>query len=185
MKSILNGTIISDYKQDTSIVFIDMSIYNSTLPITDCTLQIITPYNINFKPINYNSNSITIITTKDINNSIDINQIPCGLYKIKQSICPNDKLFYEFWYVHVGGIKQKIAKLYCANKIKEALILSQKIDTLEALCYCRDDNSEKKILAMLNSIDCNIDSCTNQQPMSKLIIPKTCSCKKSNCLICN
>jgi len=187
MKSTLNGLIISDYKQDNSLVFIDMSVYNPILPIDEATLTITTPYSINPIPIFYNVKGNTIITTITLERDTTMSQIPCGLYKFKQSICPHDKLYNEFWYVHVGGAKQKVAKLYCKNKIKEAIELDSKLNALEALTYCKD---ESKILALLEDIDCCTTTCKTNVPMNKIVIPKNCNCltgtcNKPTCSTCN
>lgn len=182
MKSSLNGLILSDYKQDNSLVFIDMSIYNTLLPIDEPTLTITTPYSISPIPIFYNTKGNTVITTITLQRDTTISQIPCGLYKFKQTICPHDKLFNEFWYVHVGATKQKVATLYCKNKIKEAIELDSKLNALEAFTYCKD---EKKILALLEDIDCCTTTCKTTLPMNKLIIPNICGCNKITCSNCN
>jgi hypothetical protein len=186
MKTQLNGLIVSNYKQDTSLVFIDMSIYNSMLPIDEPSLTVITPYNKNPISLHYIAKGNTLITTISLNQSSSIEQIPCGLYKFKQSICPHDKLFYNFWYVHLGNIKQKIAKLYCENKLEDAIKLSEKVDAVEALTFCISEESERKILGILETLDCSTDKCTSDLPMNKIIsIPSSCGCKKTSCTTCN
>lgn len=185
MKSNLNGIILSNYKQDDSLVFVDMSIYNPMLPIDEPSLTINTPYSTIPISLFYNAKGNTLITTIDLNISDTIEQIPCGLYKIKQSICPHDKLFHKFWYVHLGGVKQKIAKLYCENKGEEAIILHNKVEAIEALTYCMTEDSEKRILAILDTLDCSKEVCQNNQPMNKIISIPSCDCKKSTCSTCN
>ena len=173
MKSIIQGKIISDYKLNRSIVFIDMSIYNTQLPIDEHSLNINTPYAINTISIFYIPNNITNITSVELQLSNNIESLPCGLYKIKQSICPHNKLFYEFWYVHLDSIKQDIARLYCENKTEEAFNLSVKVDTLEALTYCRGEDSERRILAILDTLNCSKSVCTSS-PMKKIINLNNC-----------
>lgn len=173
MKSIIQGKIISDYKVNNMLVFLDMSIYNTQLPIDEPSLTIFTPFSLNPIALPYYPNILTNITTIDLQLSDKVESLPCGLYKIKQSICPHNKLFYEFWYVHLDSIKQRIAKLYCENKVEEAFDLSVTVDTLEALTYCRSEDSERRILAILDTLDCNKESCKSL-PMRKIININNC-----------
>jgi hypothetical protein len=179
VKSTIQGTIISDFKVDTSMVFVDLSLYNDLLPITEPTLSVIPPYSENPIQLFYNAKGNTVITSITLDRSDKLEHIPCGLYKFTQSICPNDKLKYSFWYVHLGLVKQKIAKLYCEGNVKDAHDLSDKVDALEALSYCMSEDAEKRILAILDTLNCVEEKCVNKQPMKKFMdMPVKCGNKK-------
>ena len=171
MKSNINGIILSDYKQDNALVFVDMSFYNAQVSILKPTLSITKPYFTFPIEILYNPKGNTSISTIDLGLSKTQDQIPCGLYKITQSICPAEKMFNTFFYVHLGSVKRTVANLRCQNKIAEAILLDDKIRTLEALTYCKD---EKKILTILKTIDCIQSDCQpiiNVQPLMDVTKP--------------
>lgn len=185
MRTDLNGVIVSNYKKDNSIVFIDLSNYNSLLPIDDPALSITPPYVSNPIPISYNVNGNTTITAISLGMSKELVSLPCGLYKFKQSICPHDKLIHEFWYVHVDSIKRKIAKLYCDNKINEAKDLDSKLVALDALSMCMDCDSEKRINIILDSLETSCEDTGYIQPKNKILPLDTsfkCGCRnKCSC----
>lgn len=188
MKTDLNGVIVSNYKKDNSIVFIDLSVYNDMLPVDEPSLLVTPPFLQYPIPLNYNSNGNTIITAVDLDISNNLVSLPCGIYKFKQSICPHVYLFHEFWYVHVDSIKRKIAKLYCDGKINEAKEIDSKLIAIDALSMCMDCDAEKKINIILDSLDCSIVNCNYQQPKNKILKLElnSESCNKCNkCNKCN
>jgi len=154
MKTKLGGTIISDYKVNEQLVFIDMSVYNTMLPIEEPALGIIVPYALEPVVVEFTPKNITLIDTKALGLSTTIEEIPCGLYKFTQTICPSDKLRYEFWYVHTAAFERKAAELYCEGKYDEAQNIVAKVDALKGLVYCMTKESESKIKAIIESIDC-------------------------------
>ena len=184
MRSIVQGTVVSDYKVGTSMVFIDLSIYNDMIPIEEPTLSVTPPYSENPIELYYIPKGNTVITSISLNRSDTMEELPCGLYKISQSICPHDKLNYNFWYVHTGLVKREVAKLYCDGRFKEAKSISDKLEALEALSYCMTEDSEKKIKTILNTLDCYQKDCSYTPPMKKFIdIPNSCrkNCTCSKC----
>ena len=184
-RSIIQGKILSDFKSDTSLVFVDFSIYNKQIAIQEPTLTIFTPYSTMPVSVPYITIGNTILTTLNFKDT-EISQIPCGLYKIKQSICPHDKLFNEFWYVHTSVSQKEIAEAYCNGDIKTAKELDLKIKTLEALSYCKDNNSEKRILSILKTLNCDTKKCNIQLPMKGITnIQLRCNCNKPTCNTCN
>ena len=182
MKSNLNGVILSDFKQDLSLVFVDMSFYNPSVSILQPILSVTRPYFSFPIDIPYTPNGLTNLSSVSLQFSQTPQTLPCGLYKITQSICPADKMYNVFYYVHLGGAKLNAATLRCQNKIAEAVILDDKIRTLEALTYCKD---EKKILAMLKTMPCGIQTdCSpiiNVQPINVVPPIKIDRLPCSNC----
>jgi hypothetical protein len=169
MKSELSGLIVSDFKIDKSMVFIDLSIYNTQIPIKDAKLSILKPYALVPIEIPYTPKNNTIITSIDLDGGMIIESPPCGLYKITQSICPNDKLYNEIWYVHTGQIKRDIADLYCNGKIDAGKEMLDKIIQLEYLASCPSPSSEKRILTLLESMSCAKKTSCNTTVMNPII----------------
>lgn len=102
----LNITDTHDFK---TLGIVDTSWYNPDITIEEPTIEIIPPgYSYSASPffmtkaLNiYNSNGLGITKATCEDELIDL---PDGLWKIKYSICPNDKLFIEKVFLRVDKI---------------------------------------------------------------------------------
>ena len=98
----------------------DFSVYNTELPVTN-TLYRITLVNFNqYVDIPYVPN-----TAMNINSNLlkltagaydDLCEIPSGLLHISQSVCPNDKLLFEYHFLNIAPELKKIADSVCCYK---------------------------------------------------------------------
>ena len=100
------------------LMLYDLSVYNEDVPITNPIYKITLPnfnqyVEVNYIPgtlLNVNSNILKLTDTLDPNALTDI---PSGLYLIRQSICPNDKLYYEHKYFNIVPNILELAQLVC------------------------------------------------------------------------
>ncbi len=108
MVSRLSFDIIDTHDFKT-LGIIDTSWYNPDITIEDTTIGILPPGYVNvaypfFMPRSlnvYNSNSVGITKATCEDELLDL---PDGLWKIRYSICPNDKLFIDRFFLRVDKI---------------------------------------------------------------------------------
>lgn len=111
MISKLDINIIDTHSFKT-LGIMDTSIYNPDIAIEEVTIEITPPgYKIPSQPyfkekgLNiYNSNSVGITRASCQEELVDL---PDGLWKIKYSICPNDKLYIEKIFLKTDKIQCK------------------------------------------------------------------------------
>lgn len=154
MKSVLTGSLING--SELSVTFIDTSEYNKDIPIEQPVLQITLPY-ANPKTITYLPKGQTQINSKSFEVG-SLSALPQGLWRIKQMICPHDKVYSEYFWVNTFELENEISTLYCDGKNEEAEKLARKVLALQYLGKCKD---EKKILNILDTLNLsNTCSCT-------------------------
>lgn len=94
----------------------DHSEYNSSLPVTCATLEITPPGFAKIRVISVkagfsivlNASLLHILRVRNYKNLIDL---PDGLYKIRYSIDPNDRLFVEYNYFRMAKLNEKYLKV--------------------------------------------------------------------------
>lgn len=116
MISRLNFDIIDTHDFKT-LGLVDTSWYNPDIKVETPTLEVIPPgYAITAAPyfmINalniFNSNNlgITKATCEE-----ELIELPDGIYRFKYSICPNDKLFIEKFYLRTDRIKCRYTQAF-------------------------------------------------------------------------
>lgn len=103
------------------ITLMDTSQYNTDIPVTSPMYRIYM-YNfdryvdLSFTPgsvLHVNTNLLKLTNTTDHES---LGNIPSGLYKIVQSVCPNDKLFIEKYLFNTVPALDCLADLVIANK---------------------------------------------------------------------
>ena len=98
----------------------DLSVYNTDIPVTNAIYRITLPnfnayVDVPYTPnttLNVNSNLLNLTASWD---DAGLCWLPGGLYTIRQSICPNDKLFYEYHFFNIIPQLKEIADKVCAN----------------------------------------------------------------------
>lgn len=99
----------------------DFSQYNTDVPVTNAVYRVTIPnfnkyVDISYIPstvMNIGANLLKLSTVYDPN-LLPI--IPSGLYKITQSICPNDQLFNTYSFFNISTELARLAKLVCEFK---------------------------------------------------------------------
>lgn len=116
MVSKLNFNIVDTHDFKTLGV-VDTSWYNPDITVETPTIEILPPgYTVAASPffmikaLNvYNSNGLGITRASCEEELVDL---PDGLWKIKYSICPNDKLFIERFFLKTDKIQCKYNKAF-------------------------------------------------------------------------
>lgn len=105
-KNIVKGSILEQC--DCNVIpFLDTSEY---LPdVTNPILRIYPPNWDKYINIPYNLNAITLITPSLIRHT----SLPAGVYHITQSVCPNEKSFTDFCYLHVCPDMECLKEIVC------------------------------------------------------------------------
>lgn len=122
MISRLNLNIIDTHDFKT-LGILDTSWYNSLIKIEDEKLEIMPPGYSNYvspvfipKSLNiYNSNSVGITRASCEDELIDL---PDGIWKVRYSICPNDKLFIEKFFLKTDKLKCKYTQAFLSLDLK-------------------------------------------------------------------
>ena len=100
------------------LMLYDLSVYNTDVPVTNAIYRITLPnfnqyVEVNYTPgtlLNVNSNILKLTDTLDPGALISL---PTGLYVIRQSICPNDKLYYEYRYFNIQPDLEYLTQAVC------------------------------------------------------------------------
>lgn len=145
-----------------TIVFVDDSTY---IDFPDnCRLDIKLPSSEVTHSVNYKHNSITSINSVSLNYSSTSVNFPDGIYKIRQSCSPNEKVYRDFIYVKLDKINESIKTLH--SKIKE---------------YDKEDIDKiYKIDVLKEGIKAEVSLCNYNQAMEKYNLLQT-FLKKNNC----
>lgn len=117
---------IETNKSGKSFLIKDMSVYNSTLPITCTQLSVKVPgftHIHTFEPLPNFEQLVNLsnLGIQNVNSNSNLHVLPDGVYEIKYSINPNDKLFVEYIYFNTF----KLHSLYIEKVCK---FLSKKCD---------------------------------------------------------
>lgn len=139
---------------------IDTSNYNPNLPITDGLLQITPPGNCASMYFNTLPNFSKVFNASNLQIQLATNYesllpLPDGIYYIKYSINPTDKLYVEYYYLHncnqykkyidkaceLYSSKSNLSKKEYNEKLKELREIKDMIDSIKYLVeWC--DKSE-------------------------------------------
>lgn len=146
MKTHLNIDIVSNY--DCKILSIlDTSYYNNQLPILD-PLLIITPpgfkngYSFSYVPNQKNSFSAYDLGLVNATNNETLPNLPDGVYKITQQICPHDQLYNTYYHMRVCNLLNLYYTQFC-----------------KIINFCNYENKEiKYLIEKLNKIKFFIDA---------------------------
>lgn len=118
MKSLIKSFVIPSTDCKT-ISIVDTSIYNNEIPVTDSIFRITLPNSTKYVDVVYVPSSVTHINSNTLKftNTLDFENLIClpdGVYHIRQSICPNDKLYNEYMYLNVCNLYNKIVDCACS-----------------------------------------------------------------------
>lgn len=155
------------YDTDNSIVILDISSYNTDVVVTEAKLEV-TPPNFNTcTPIDYIPNTIINITSLSLGWP-ESNILTDGVWKLKMSVCPNDKLFKTENHLRTKNIRKCLydkaataIKINDQNKSCHYLKLLQHLDVAEHLVKCSETLEEAVIIfnyviSENKKIDCEI-----------------------------
>ena len=146
MVTVLDFDIIETHNPKTFGI-LDVSIYNILIPIENVEIEIYAPgYVYPAKPVflskslnifNSNNTGLTKATCEE-----DLVDLPDGIWKVRYSICPNDKLFIHKTWLRTNHIQ---------TKFDQAVL---KIDALD----CDEKEKKNKKIIKLREIEFLIES---------------------------
>ena len=136
----------------------DFSTYNTDIPVTSSIYRITVPnfnqyVDIPYTPgtaININSNLLNLTATRRVSG---LACLPSGLWIINHSVCPNDKVFIEYYFFNIAPDLKELANAVCCNKEDEEIIdklwdIKQSFELAKILA--EDCGDTKKAIALYN-----------------------------------
>ncbi len=160
MKSLIKSFVISSTDCKT-LSIVDTSVYNSEVAVTDSIYRITLPNSTRYIDVVYVPGNITHINSNvlRLTNTLDFENLSClpdGVYHIRQSICPNDKLFYEFQYLNVCNLYHKIINCACTlmcDDPKLGVLAQLKMDLLIAQDLVNICGNDTQGVTIYNNVD--------------------------------
>lgn len=157
---------------------LDTSFYQSTQPISNATLQIISPFDNEPVELNYYKNALTVLNSNNLGitnvNDLDyLQELPDGLYTAKMSICPEEIYWFEKSWYRTCLLECKYDKAFLKLNVNscEACYNPEKIKAL--------DRAELYMNAcVMQAKNCNIKEATKLYNASNKILDSilNCSC---------
>jgi hypothetical protein len=139
----------------------DSSFYNPLLPVTCMQLQVKTPGNT--VPVEFELENPYFTTVLNANNlkiqdnvpNECLESLPDGIYYIKYSINPNNKLYVEYNYLHNCGQYAKYIDLVCDLFSEKCLMTNNQ--------YLEKTKELAKIKSLIDSSKYLIEYCGNPE----------------------
>lgn len=158
MENCLNSYIFSNDKQ--SIIFIDASSYIDypAFPLLKVTTPTETEHT-----LNYNPNNSTVINSSVLFD-IDGVDLADGIYKITQSIAPNDEVYKHVYYLKTDKVKEKIKDLLYKVDINDKELINKIFEMdllLEGAKVSTERGSFKVAIEKYNLVKKEIDRFLN------------------------
>lgn len=132
---------------DGFMYLLDTSVYNSDISIDNPILRITIPNFEKFVDIPYIPNTIIRFNNNTLFSDKSCN-LSSGLYKIVQSVCPNDILQKTHYFFHSAKEYQELAELVCQyrsdndkvniEKVWELKMQLDEVQDLATVCACPD-----------------------------------------------
>ena len=120
------------------LVVKDASYYNPDIEVTNAYLEILPPGFRENLLIEVDPRFIEILDSNSLNltspcKDNSLSELPDGLWTIRYSICPNDKLYVEYTFLRNTKQLIEFQKLYCALNHCSSLELENKLKELEVI----------------------------------------------------
>lgn len=167
------GLHVPDILNECVLKIEDVSSYTDMLSFSCPLLQITPPgftYAIHFKELTEGFNKI--ITAEDLEIGLAGDNLSDGVYVIRYSVAPNDKVFVEYNYLRVSHIMNKYYSILCTldastcyipseieEKFQKLRDIRMLIDAAKAKVeYCHSSTEGMQLynyaLSLLNKLEC-------------------------------
>ena len=159
---------------------VDTSVYSDQLPV-DCQELLITPPGFNAPVLTtvqegfnlpFNACSLGIQTT-GCNDSI--NQLPDGIYIIKYSVAPNDKVYVEYNHLRTTELLSQYFSKLCELEAQPCEPSSTRKDLLHEMYYIR---------TLIDAAKAKVEFCQSPNEGMELYNFAKKKLKKITCTIC-
>lgn len=122
----------------TMMILLDTSSYNPDLPISNAYLNITPPGFTSLIQHSFQTQGATIVTTRSLGLSSAEADLPVGIYKVHQTIKPNNQLYADHHFAFVVPLRTQIVELICQamesnEPLDEYFLLQAELDTVEWL----------------------------------------------------
>lgn len=154
-------TVISSKAQVIDCKYItihDFSVYNPDVEVTNALYRITLAAFNQYVDVPYTPNTVMNINSNLLNLTgayySGLCDIPSGLFVINQSVCPNDKLFSEYYLFNICPDLEKLKNAVCCwkeDKEKLDLLWDIKMELELAKTLAEDCNDTKKAIALYNT----------------------------------
>lgn len=137
----------------TDLIFLsvtDISVYDSKLTVTNPVLLVRLPGSESYCTVNFIRNSTTNYTTKSLNYSRALSNLPDGLYEFVYSVCPNEKVSISVSHFRVSNLEWDIKSLMAETSI--ALYDEFDIDDCNNIKLTKQQNRLIALLYQLEAI---------------------------------
>jgi hypothetical protein len=165
----MNTTKINFHVYDTpnSITVLDISSYNADVAVTESKFEVTPPNFATCTAIDYIPSSIINITNLSLGWP-EAGLLPDGIWSLKMSVCPNDKLFKTESHLRTTNVRNCLYEKAAAaiknndqNKSCHYLNLLQHLDVAQHLAKCYDTLEQAVIIfnyviSENKKIDCEI-----------------------------
>lgn len=154
----------------------DNSIYNPDVTICDPYLVVVAPgfqtaYAVDVTPNNYhpvNSNSLGLTTASNYSDMINL---PDGVYYVKYSIQPHDKMYREYWFYRTSALRcdfnQALLSLHLDTCTTSRTLIDERTDELMLA-----DFHLRAAEANINDTEANEDLANKHYQKAKEIISR-------------
>ena len=154
-------TVLSSKAQVIDLRYLsihDFSQYNTDIPTTNAVYRVVIPNFNKYVDIAYTPGTVMNIGANLLKLSAVYDPellpvIPSGLYKITQSICPNDQLFKTYVFFNISPELHRLAKLVCQfnnDTAKLAQIFDLKMQFELSKILAEDCCREKEGITLFN-----------------------------------
>jgi len=160
---------------------VDTSVYSTELAVACPTLQILVPGFTEPVTVTMVQGGETLLTACSLNIQLtdcttQQSSLPDGIYVIRYSVAPNDKVFVEYNYLRITSAMNKYYKIFCDVNLSGCEPLQPERDKLNRLRLLR---------SMLDGAKAKIEFCHNADQGMAIYNYALAQLDKLSCTYCN
>lgn len=160
---------------------VDTSTYSTDLGITCNRLQILLPgyleeVILEILPNSENVFNACTLHLQDTNCDVALSQLPDGIYTIRYSVAPNDKVWIEYNYLRIAQTLNTYYNILCSINLTGAEPLAGEKEKLNKL---------RMLKMMLEGAKAKVEFCNNPQQGQLIFNYAKKQLDKLNCTYCN
>jgi len=160
---------------------VDTSTYSTTLGITCNRLQILLPgyleeVTLEILPNSQNVFNACTLHLQDTNCNTALSELPDGIYTLRYSVAPNDKVWIEYNYLRIAQTLNTYYNILCSINLTGAEPLATEKEKLNKL---------RMLKMMLEGAKAKVEFCNNPQQGQLIFNYAKKQIDKLNCTYCN
>ena len=159
----------------------DTSVYASDLTVACPKLQVLTPGSIEEVTLDFNTNVENILTACDLGLQLTdcnttLTDLPDGVYTIRYSVAPNDKVFVEYVHLRMSAALKLYYEILCTINLSGCEPLKEQKDKLNTLRLYK---------TMLDGAKAKVEYCHNVEVGVAIYNYVYSKLQKLSCTYCN